>query len=174
MLALIGEGYFTVDEAVQLRDEVEAGDEKGGELRVFFALQGAEEVIEVGHYLRTAGEKATVGVESGGLFIKVTGADIGVAGYFFTIRSAAADKSYFGVYFQTGYAVYYFNAGGLHHFGRGKVVFFVETGFQFHKYSDFLAVLGGGYQGVDDGGVFGYAVLGYHDFTGFRVVHGFI
>lgn len=34
--------------------------------------------------------------------------------------------------------------------------------------------MGGGYQGVDDGGVFSYAVLGYHDFTGFRVVHGFI
>ena len=71
-------------------------------------------------------------------------------------------------------AVYYFNAGGLHHFGGGKVVFFIKAGFQFHKYGDFLAVLGGGYQGVDDGGVFRYAVLSYHDFTGFRVVHGFI
>ena len=110
MFAFVGEGDFPINQAVQFGDEVETGDKKGGELRVFFALQGAEEVIEVGHYLRTAGEKATVGVEGGGLFIKVTGADIGVAGYFFTVQSAAADKGYFGVYFQTGYAVYYFNA----------------------------------------------------------------
>ena len=110
MFAFVGEGDFPINQAVQFGDEVETSDKKGGELRVFFALQGAEEVIEVGHYLRTAGEKATVGVEGGGLFIKVTGADIGVAGYFFTVQSAAADKGYFGVYFQTGYAVYYFNA----------------------------------------------------------------
>lgn len=82
MFAFVGEGDFPINQAVQFGDEVETGDKKGGELRVFFALQGAEEVIEVGHYLRTAGEKATVGVEGGGLFIKVTGADIGVAGYF--------------------------------------------------------------------------------------------
>ena len=91
MFAFVGEGDFPINQAVQFGDEVETGDKKGGELRVFFALQGAEEVIEVGHYLRTAGEKATVGVEGGGLFIKVTGADIGVAGYFFTVQSAAAD-----------------------------------------------------------------------------------
>ena len=78
------------------------------------------------------------------------------------------------MYFQPGYAVYYFNAGSLHHFGCGKIIFFVEAGFQFHEYSDFLTVLGSSYQGVDDSGVFGYAVLSHHDFTGFRVVHGFI
>ena len=78
------------------------------------------------------------------------------------------------MHFQTRDAVDYLDTGGLHHFGGGKVVFFIKAGFQFHKYGDFLAVLGGGYQGVDDGGVFSYAVLGYHDFTGFRVVHGFI
>ncbi len=62
----------------------------------------------------------------------------------------------------------------MHHFGRGKVVLRRSRAFSFHEYGYFLAVLGGGYQGVDDGGVFSYTVLGYHDFTGFRVVHGFI
>ncbi len=42
----------------------------------------------------------------------------------------------------------------LHHFGSGEVVLFVETGFEFDKYSDLLAVLGSGYQGVDNSGVF--------------------
>ena len=59
------EGVFTaslVDEAVQFRYEVEAGDEESGEFRIFLALQGAEEVVKVVHYFLAAGEKSTVGV----------------------------------------------------------------------------------------------------------------
>ena len=78
------------------------------------------------------------------------------------------------MHLQTGNAVYDFYTGGLHHFGRGQVVLFVETSFQLYKYCDFLAVLGGGYQGVDDGGVLRHTVLRHHDFTGFRIVHGFV
>ena len=59
---LVGKGYFTVDEAVQFRYEVEAGDEESGEFRIFLALQGAEEVVKVVHYFLAAGEKSTVGV----------------------------------------------------------------------------------------------------------------
>ena len=44
-LALVGKFYFTVDEAVQFGDEVETGDKESRELRVFFSLQGAEEVV---------------------------------------------------------------------------------------------------------------------------------
>lgn len=78
------------------------------------------------------------------------------------------------MHFQSGDTVYDFDAGSLHHFGGGEVVFFVKTGLQFYEYGDFLTVLGSGYQGVDDNGVFGYAVLRHHDFAGFRVVHGFV
>ena len=78
------------------------------------------------------------------------------------------------MHLQTGNAVYDFYTGGLHHFGRGQVVLFVETSFQLYKYCDFLAVLGSGYQGVDDGGVLRHTVLRHHDFTGFRIVHGFV
>ncbi len=42
LFALVGEGYFAVDEAVQLWDEVETGDKEGAELRVFLALERAE------------------------------------------------------------------------------------------------------------------------------------
>ena len=44
-LALVGKFYFTVDEAVQFGDEVEAGDKESREFGVFFTLQGAEEVV---------------------------------------------------------------------------------------------------------------------------------
>ncbi|CDA84521.1 unknown [Bacteroides sp. CAG:754] len=174
LFAFVGKGDFTVDEAVQLGDEVEAGDEKGGELRAFLTLERAEEVVEVVHYLLAAGEESAVGVEGGGLLVEVAGTDVGVAGELFAVQAAAADEGYLGVDFQAGDAVYYFDAGGLHHFGGGEVVLFVETGFQFYEYGDFLAVLGSGYQGVDDGGVFGYTVLRHHDFTGFRVVNSFV
>ena len=97
--ALVGKGYFTVDEAVQFRYEVEAGDEESGEFRIFLALQGAEEVVKVVHYFLAAGEKSTVGVQGGGLFVEVARADVGVAGDFLSIQSAATDEGHFGVYF---------------------------------------------------------------------------
>ena len=85
MLAFVCEGYFAVDQAVQFRDEVETGYQKSGELRVFFSLQGTEEVIEVGHYFFATGEKTAIGVKGGGFFVKVAGADVGVAGDFLTV-----------------------------------------------------------------------------------------
>ena len=85
MLAFVCEGYFAVDQAVQFRDEVETGYQKGGELRVFFSLQGPEEVLEVGHYFFATGEKTAIGVKGGGFFVKVAGADVGVAGDFLTV-----------------------------------------------------------------------------------------
>ena len=85
MLAFVCKGYFAVDQAVQFGNEVETGYQKGGELRVFFSLQGTEEVIEVGHYFFATGEKTAIGVKGGGFFVKVTGADVGVAGDFLTV-----------------------------------------------------------------------------------------
>ena len=92
MFAFVGEGDFPINQAVQFGDEVETSDKKGGELRVFFALQGAEEVVEVVHYFLAAGEKSAVGIEGGGLLVEVARADVGVAGDFLTVQSAAADK----------------------------------------------------------------------------------
>ena len=171
---LVGKGNFPVDEAVQFRYEVEAGDKEGGEFRIFLALQGAEEVVEVVHYFLAAGEKSAVGIEGGGLLVEVARADVGVAGDFLAVQPTTTNEGYFGVYFQAGDAINDFDAGSLHHFGSGEVVLFVETGFEFDKYSDLLAVLGSGYQGVDNSGVFGYPVLGDHYFTCFRVVHCFV
>ena len=78
------------------------------------------------------------------------------------------------MHFQSRDTIYYLYAGGLHHFGGGKVVLFIEAGFQLNEYGYFLAVLGGGYQGVDNGGVFCHTVLCDHDFPRFRVMNGFI
>ena len=75
---------------------------------------------------------------------------------------------------QSGYAVDDIDAGGFHHLGGCQVVLFIETGFQFYEDGHFLAVLCGGYQGVDDGGVFGNAVLGHHDLADGRLVHCFV
>ena len=136
-------------------------------------MQGAEEVIEVGHYLRTAGEKATVGVEGGGLFIKVTGADIGVAGYFFTVSPRRRIRATLACTFRPGMLYIILMPAACIISAVARLFSSSKRAFSSTNTVTFLR-LGGGYQGVDDGGVFRYAVLSYHDFTGFRVVHGFI
>ena len=62
---------------------------------------------------------------------------------------AAQHKGYFGMYLQSGQAEQDIDTGGFHHLGGGKVVLLVETGFQLYENGYFLAVLCGGYQGVD-------------------------
>ena len=118
-----------------------------------------------------AGEQSAVGIQCGGLFIEIPGADIRIAGQFLILFVTAQDEGDFGMYFQFGYTIYNIDTRCFHHFGGGKVVLFIEAGFQFHEDRDFLSILGGSYQGIDNGGVFRHPVLGYHDFAYGRFVH---
>ena len=144
------------------------------EYGILLALECAEEVVQVVHKYRIAGEQPAVGIEGGGFLVEVSGAYIGVAGQFVPLLVAAQHERHFGMHFQSGQAEQDVDAGGFHHLGGCQVVLFIETCFQFYEDGHFLAVLCGGYQGVDDGGVFGNAVLGHHDLADGRLVHCFV
>ena len=163
-----------VDEAVEFGYQVEARHQQAVEYGILLALECAEEVVQVVHKYRIAGEQPAVGIEGGGFLVEVSGAYIGVAGQFVSLLVAAQHERHFGMHLQSGQAEQDVDAGGFHHLGGCQVVLFIETGFQFYEDGHFLAVLCGGYQGVDDGGVFGNAVLGHHDLADGRLVHCFV
>lgn len=51
----------------------------------------------------------------------------------------------------------------FHFSGPSNIVGFVEAGFEFHEDGDLLFVLGGGDEGVEDGGISAGAVEGHFD-----------
>ena len=123
---------------------------------------------------RIAGKQSAVCIQCSRLLVEVAGTDISVTVNLFTGEAATAYQSYFGMYLQPRYTIDNVDTGRFHHFGSGEVVLFIETGFEFHEYRDFFTVLCSSNQGVDDSRVFCYPILGYHDFTGFGIVHCFV
>ena len=163
-----------VDEAVKFRYQVETRYQQAVEYRIFLALESAEQVVQVVYKHRIASKQSAVGIERGGLLVEIPGTDIGVTRQLVPLCVAAQYEGHFGVHLQSGYAEQNVDAGSLHHLCGRKVVFFIEAGFQLYEDGYLLAVLCCGYQSVDDCGVLGNAVLGYHDFVYRRFVHGFI
>ena len=76
--------------------------------------------------------------------------------------------------FQAHQTIDHMTACLFQHSRPDNIILFIEAGFQFHKDGDFLSVLCGGYQGVDDGGVLCHAILGHHDFAHGGFVDGLI
>ena len=81
----------------------------------------------------------------------------------------AYNKEDFAVCFESNEAVDDVNACLLHFPGPRDVVGFIEASFQFNEDRDLFFVVGGGNEGVEDGGITARSVKGHFDGEDLRV-----
>jgi hypothetical protein len=84
----------------------------------------------------------------------------------------AYDKEDFAVCFESHEAIDDVNSCLLHFSGPRDVVGFIEASFQFDKNRNLFFVVGGGNEGVEDGGITARSVKGHFDGEDLRVGGG--
>ena len=84
--------------------------------------------------------KRKVGVQSGCLFIVITGTDLCNVLYLTSVF--AGDQTQLGVHFIAIQSVDHLTAGILQKSGPADIIFLIKTGSQFYQYDNFFSILG--------------------------------
>ena len=137
-------------------------------------LLDSEVLEDVGRFfadLRVCGDEGVVGIQLAGLFVVVSGADLGDVGV--SVGMFFGDEGQFGVDFVILETVDDRASGFFQLLRPVDVVLLVKTGAQLDQCHDFLAVLGGFDKGLNDLGFPGHTVEGHLDGDDIRVVGGF-
>ena len=105
-------------------------------------FQKSEQSIDIPHQRLVGSEQRHIGIDLGGLLIKIARAQVNQVTTTSTIGFLLPqDQSHFGMHLQTGNAVDDPDTGLPHPLCGREIVFLIETGLQLNKDSHPLAVL---------------------------------
>lgn len=117
-----------------------------------------------------AGEEAEIGVESCCGRVIVAGSEVDIASD--SVVLASNDQGGLAVGFQSNHSINNVYTSILKHSSLDDIVFFVESGLNFDKHRDLLAIFGGPAEGIDDRVVLSGAVEGHLDGQDLRIFGG--